>query len=122
MIILGKLLHENWELKKVTCVKEFLRPKFQIGTMLHGLRVLKVEKVLGAGAGGFMIFYAKADRHSAIEKAVEGLKRVKFGFEPLGSRESSFTSLTHKSRIELLMDSVRSITCYVAVRNTRACY
>jgi D-glycero-alpha-D-manno-heptose-7-phosphate kinase len=42
-------------------------------------------KLLGAGAGGFMMFYADPERHQAIARAV-GLRQVDFKFEPMGSR------------------------------------
>jgi D-glycero-alpha-D-manno-heptose-7-phosphate kinase len=43
-------------------------------------------KLLGAGSGGFMMFYAPRERHDAIERALKGLRRMDFGFEPQGSK------------------------------------
>ncbi len=42
-------------------------------------------KLLGAGQGGFMMFYAARERHEDIANAV-GLRQVDFAFEPLGTR------------------------------------
>jgi D-glycero-alpha-D-manno-heptose-7-phosphate kinase len=42
-------------------------------------------KLLGAGAGGFLMFYAPPDRHEAITRALK-LRRTDFKFEPQGSR------------------------------------
>ena len=42
-------------------------------------------KLLGAGGGGFLTFFAPADTHTQIEKAI-GLRRVPICFEPSGSR------------------------------------
>jgi D-glycero-alpha-D-manno-heptose-7-phosphate kinase len=81
---LGQILHENWMLKK---------------SLLDGISTSEIDKwyeaaiaagalggkLLGAGSGGFLMFYAPPDRHEAIAKAV-GLRQIKFGFEPLGSR------------------------------------
>lgn len=44
------------------------------------------SKVLGAGAGGFLLFYALLKRHPAITAALDGLRRIDFRFEPYGSR------------------------------------
>jgi D-glycero-alpha-D-manno-heptose-7-phosphate kinase len=43
-------------------------------------------KLLGAGAGGFLLFYAPPERHPAIEAALDGLRRIDFRLEPRGSR------------------------------------
>lgn len=43
-------------------------------------------KILGAGAGGFLIFAADEHHHPRIAQALTALRRVDFGFEPLGSR------------------------------------
>lgn len=81
----GEILHENWELKK-SLADGIATPT--ISEWYAAARSAGAEggKLLGAGAGGFMMFYANEDKHSAIEKALQGLKRVKFEFEPLGSR------------------------------------
>ncbi|MBL8488002.1 MAG: kinase, partial [Rhodocyclaceae bacterium] len=41
---------------------------------------------LGAGAGGFLMFYAPRDSHRAIAAALPELRVIPMGFEPLGSR------------------------------------
>jgi len=38
------------------------------------------------GGGGFLMFFAPPDRHGAIERALPGLRKVEFHFEPRGSR------------------------------------
>ncbi|HEY5587845.1 MAG TPA: GHMP kinase, partial [Candidatus Paceibacterota bacterium] len=43
-------------------------------------------KILGAGAGGFIMLYANPENHKNIISALSKLKLVKVGFEPLGSR------------------------------------
>lgn len=81
---LGEILHENWMLKKsltqsisTVQIDDWYNAAIQAGA-LGG-------KLLGAGAGGFLMFYAPIDRHEAIARAV-GLQKIDFGFEPLGSR------------------------------------
>jgi D-glycero-alpha-D-manno-heptose-7-phosphate kinase len=43
-------------------------------------------KILGAGAGGFLMLYAPQASHASILAALPDLRPVKMGFEPLGSR------------------------------------
>jgi D-glycero-alpha-D-manno-heptose-7-phosphate kinase len=81
----GEILHENWCLKKrlsqdvsssrIDAWYEAARRAGAVG-----------GKLLGAGAGGFLVFYAPQERHDAIEAALRGLRRVSFRFEPQGSR------------------------------------
>lgn len=81
----GEILHENWELKR---------------SLASGISSSEIDdwydialrngasggKLLGAGAGGFMIFYADEDRHADIANSLGHLRQVRFNFEPLGSR------------------------------------
>ncbi len=43
-------------------------------------------KLLGAGSGGFLMFYAPPEAHDGIAHALKELRRMKFGFEPQGSK------------------------------------
>ena len=81
----GEFLHEGWELKKnlaagisSSVIDEWYARARQAGAV--------GGKLLGAGAGGFLVFYAPADRHEAIVRALPKLRRMDFRFEPLGSR------------------------------------
>jgi len=81
---LGAILHENWMLKRSLAegissgqIDEWYNAALAAGA--------QGGKLLGAGSGGFLMFYAPVDRHEAIARAI-GLRRIKFGFEPLGSR------------------------------------
>jgi len=81
----GDILHENWMLKKSLSAAvsntridewyEIARSRGAVG-----------GKLLGAGSGGFLMFYAPEDRHGEIAEGLSSLRRVHFGFEPLGSR------------------------------------
>jgi len=81
----GEILHENWELKKSLAVgiSNTQIDHWYDTARRHGA---SGGKILGAGAGGFLIFAADEDRHAEIAQALAGLRRVKLGFEPLGSR------------------------------------
>jgi len=81
----GEILHENWELKKSLAVgiSNTQIDHWYDTARRHGA---SGGKILGAGAGGFLIFAADEDRHAEIAQALSSLRRVKLGFEPLGSR------------------------------------
>jgi D-glycero-alpha-D-manno-heptose-7-phosphate kinase len=81
----GEILHENWMLKKQLhngisseCIDRWYDSAREAGAM--------GGKLLGAGSGGFLVFYAPPERHQAIARMLAGLRHVQFGFEPRGSR------------------------------------
>jgi D-glycero-alpha-D-manno-heptose-7-phosphate kinase len=81
----GDILHENWELKKSITSgisNESIDGWYSRARAAGALG----GKLLGAGAGGFLMFYAPQDRHEAIRQALSDLRPVPFVFEPLGSR------------------------------------
>lgn len=43
-------------------------------------------KLLGAGGGGFLLFYVQPDRQADVRKALEQLKEIPFKFESGGAR------------------------------------
>ncbi|MFH7320752.1 GHMP kinase [Desulfurivibrio sp. D14AmB] len=81
----GEILHENWELKK-SMTAGVSNP--EIDQWYDAARSAGAQggKLLGAGAGGFLMFYAPPYQHQAIREALPGLRQVPMGFEPLGSR------------------------------------
>lgn len=81
---LGKMLHEGW-LKKQTLAGTISNP--QITEYYEkALRAGAVGgKLLGAGGGGFLLFYCDEQFQSAVEEAV-GLRRVDVRVNRNGSR------------------------------------
>jgi D-glycero-alpha-D-manno-heptose-7-phosphate kinase len=80
----GSILHENWLLKKQLSDK-ISSPdidRWYDTAMKHGA---EGGKLLGAGGGGFMVFYAPKDRHQAIMDALPELRPDSFNFENEGS-------------------------------------
>jgi len=81
----GEILHENWMLKKsiASCVSSS-----DIDGWYNAARRAGAVggKILGAGAGGFLLFFAPAERHAAIKAALPRLRPISTAFEPLGSR------------------------------------
>lgn len=80
----GHILDENWSLKKSLTAGITSSEIDEWYTRAMGAGALG-GKLLGAGQGGFMMFYAPKERHEDITNAI-GLRQVRFGFEPLGSR------------------------------------
>jgi D-glycero-alpha-D-manno-heptose-7-phosphate kinase len=81
----GIILDENWRLKTQlanSIADSQINNWYSIGLAngAHG------GKLLGAGNGGFMMFFAPKDRHQDISNALGGLKPVKFNFEANGAQ------------------------------------
>lgn len=81
----GEILHENWVLKK--SLTDGISTSF-IDDWYDAARKAGAigGKILGAGAGGFLMVYAPKERHQAIKFALPGLRPIPIAFEPLGSR------------------------------------
>ena len=84
----GRLLHESWQLKRglsagisTNAIDEVYQKAMQAGA-LGG-------KLLGAGGGGFLLFYVEPEKQPAVRAALQGLLHVPFLFE------SSGTSIVH---------------------------
>ncbi len=80
----GEILHENWLLKRSLCSSVSTE---QIDEWYNrGMRAgAKGGKLLGAGSGGFLMFYAPVEFHADIVNAVK-LRPVKLGFDREGSK------------------------------------
>ena len=82
---IGKLLDEAWSMKKKiskdvsTHIIDDLYSRGRNAGAYGG-------KLLGAGTGGFLIFYAHKDAHANICKALPDLQKVDFGFDSAGSQ------------------------------------
>ncbi len=81
----GRMLHETWMLKRsltdkisTSLIDEIYQTAVDNGA-LGG-------KILGAGGGGFILFYAKPEYQKAIKKALRNLIYVPFKFDDQGSQ------------------------------------
>lgn len=81
----GRLLHESWQIKrtlthKITnaCIDEIYEAGLSAGA-LGG-------KLLGAGGGGFMLFYVPPERREALRTRLKKLLCVPFAFSNKGSQ------------------------------------
>ncbi|HRZ58381.1 MAG TPA: GHMP kinase, partial [Candidatus Paceibacterota bacterium] len=81
----GELIHQNWVLKKQLSDDVSTG---QIDAWYDAARGAGAVggKILGAGSGGFLLFYAPRRRHRAIRDALGELRPIPMRFEPQGSR------------------------------------
>ncbi len=81
----GDILHENWMLKRslVDGISDG-----EIDEWYNRARAAGATggKLLGAGRGGFMMFFAPPDRHAAIAHALPGLREIPIAFDGNGSQ------------------------------------
>lgn len=80
----GYMLHEGWELKKslsphITTTE--MDDIYQQGREAGALG----GKLLGAGGGGFMLFYAPEERHEYIKSALSKYMHIPFKFSKRGA-------------------------------------
>jgi D-glycero-alpha-D-manno-heptose-7-phosphate kinase len=80
----GRLLNESWRLKRSTgnkvsteAIDEIYQKAMDAGA-LGG-------KLLGAGGGGFIVFYVPENRQADVKKALNNLLYVPFRFENTGT-------------------------------------
>ena len=81
----GRLLHAAWECKKsleetITnpAIDRYYERALEAGA-LGG-------KLLGAGGGGFLLFFCEPNHHDRLREALPELREIHFSLEPTGSR------------------------------------
>ena len=81
----GRLLHESWILKRGLSSKI---SNSEIDTMYQKAREAGAlgGKILGAGGGGFMLFYVEKENQEYVRRALKDLLYVPFNFSQMGSR------------------------------------
>lgn len=81
----GRLLHEGWMMKKGLAngiTNPVIDAYYDTGIAAGALG----GKVLGAGGGGFLLFYCPQNKQARVRHALKKLKEVPFSFEPQGSK------------------------------------
>ncbi|HEX9461624.1 MAG TPA: kinase [Alphaproteobacteria bacterium] len=82
---LGELLHEGWMLKRELSTKvstPMIDEIYEAGRAAGAIG----GKLLGAGGGGFMVFFVPTDRQAAVREKLSKLIHVSFAIDPGGSR------------------------------------
>lgn len=81
----GRLLHETWQLKRGLSSKitnDKIDEIYEAGRKAGALG----GKLLGAGGGGFMLFYVRPEHQEKVKEALRDLIHVPFKFEYSGSQ------------------------------------
>jgi D-glycero-alpha-D-manno-heptose-7-phosphate kinase len=81
----GRLLHDAWMLKKsleTSISTPLIDEAYQAATAAGALG----GKVLGAGGGGFLLFFCEPHLQNRLRAALAHLKEVPFAFEPQGCK------------------------------------
>lgn len=81
----GKLLHESWKLKRGLTDKISTPKVDEIYEAARSAGALG-GKLLGAGGGGFIIFFVRPEDHPHVFQKLEKLLRVPVRFEQQGSQ------------------------------------
>lgn len=81
----GEILHSNWMYKKemADSISNCEIDQWYETARKHGA---KGGKILGAGGGGFLLFYAPQEKHETLKQALSGLIPVDFQFDNQGSK------------------------------------
>ena len=85
LINLGKILDENWAIKK------------DLSNKVSNLKINEIYdtaikagatggKLLGAGGGGYFLFFVEKNNQRKVKKSLEKLEQINFDFEDFGSR------------------------------------
>ncbi|MDI9364557.1 MAG: GHMP kinase [Flavobacterium sp.] len=81
---MGEILHTGWMYKK-ELAKGIADAHIDDNYMLAMKAGAKGGKLLGAGGGGFLLFYAEQDAHNAIRSALGHLVEIPFNFDNTGT-------------------------------------
>lgn len=94
----GRLLDHTWKLKRQTgaavstdSIDVLYDKAIKAGA--------KGGKLLGAGGGGFLVFYAEPEYHEVVKNAMSDLMYVPFEFENGGTRVIHYTPETYEQII-----------------------
>ncbi len=86
----GRLLDRSWKLKRLTgraittdSIDYFYEKGIKAGAI--------GGKLLGAGGGGFLLFYARPEKQQVLKEAMKDLLHVPFRFEDGGTRVIHYT-------------------------------
>lgn len=99
----GKLLDYTWKLKRGTGNKvsnNSIDDLYERGVKAGALG----GKLLGAGGGGFLLFYVEKDKQENVLNALDNLMYVPFQFENEGSTVIHYNPIVYIPRKEIKID------------------
>ena len=93
----GRLLDYTWKLKRG--ISSGISTDSIDGLYARGMEAGALGgKLLGAGGGGFLLFYVEEDKQEHVRKAMEDLLYVPFEFENSGTRVIHYTPEVYEKR------------------------
>lgn len=95
----GRLLDHTWRLKRQTgraVSTDGIDGLYQRGIEAGALG----GKLLGAGGGGFLVFYVQPEKQNEVREAMKDLMYIPFEFENGGTRVIHYTPETYVPRTE----------------------
>ena len=98
----GKLLDTTWKLKRGTGSKisnGSIDELYDMGIKAGALG----GKLLGAGGGGFLLFYCEKEKQEALIKVLDKLMIVPFNFENDGAQVLYYSPQIYSPRKEILL-------------------
>lgn len=98
----GKLLDQTWRLKRGTGAKVSNGSIDELYDIALNAGALG-GKLLGAGGGGFLLFYCEKEKQPALIKALAQLMVVPFNFENEGAQVLYYNPQTYSPRKEILL-------------------
>lgn len=93
----GRLLDYTWRLKRGITNKistDSIDALYSIALQAGATG----GKLLGAGGGGFLLFYVEKEKQAAVKKALGNLLHVPFGFENGGTKVIHYTPESYEPR------------------------
>ena len=95
----GRLLDITWHLKRGTSrtvTTQSIDALYERGKKAGALG----GKLLGAGGGGFLLFYVEAEKQESVKKAMDGLLHIPFKFENGGTRVIHYSPEKYEQRAD----------------------
>ena len=94
----GRLLHTTWELKRKTAKSistDSIDQLYEIGMRAGALG----GKLLGAGGGGFLLFYVEKEKQEGVMEAMRDLLYIPFSFENGGTQVDYYSPETFEKKV-----------------------
>lgn len=101
----GRMLHEAWMLKRALTDAISTPQIDEIYDVARSAGALG-GKLLGAGGGGFILFYARPEVQAAIRERLDGLLYVPFRFEHGGSQIIFYDHSSRQRDLGLIQDTL----------------
>lgn len=98
----GKLLDTTWKLKRGTGAKVSNGSIDELYSQAINAGALG-GKLLGAGGGGFLLFYCEREKQENLKKAMEKLMIVPFNFENEGAHVLYYAPQSYSPRKEIIL-------------------